>query len=137
MSNADILRGGYEAFARQDIPAVLALFDDAIEWYAPDELPDGGFYRGKAGVSEFFAKLPAHYAELRVEPDRFHESGDRVVVEGHHRGTLTGGAEFEVGFAHVWTLRDGKVLAYREYADTGKLLSLLTPPVATASTTGV
>lgn len=131
MSNADIIRSGYQAFANQDIPAVLALFDDDIEWYAPDELPDGGTFHGPAGVAEFFTNLSKHYSELRVEPDTYHEAGDRVIVEGHHRGTVISGAPFEAGFAHVWTLRGGKAVAFREYADTGKLLSLLSPPVAT------
>lgn len=124
-SPAELIRTGYEAFARQDIPAVLELFDDGIEWYSPDELPGGGTYRGPAGVAEFFGQLPGLYAELRVEPDEFLEAGDRVIVEGHHRGRVASGAEFEVGFAHVWTVRDGKAVAFREYTDTGKLLPLL------------
>ena len=42
----DTLRAGYEAFGRGDIPTVLAIFDDTIEWYSPDELPGGGTFHG-------------------------------------------------------------------------------------------
>src|SRR3954469_25342126 len=106
MTNVDIIRGVYQAFGRGEIDMVLAAFDESMEWYAPDELPDGGTYRGPQGVAQFFAALPTHYEELRVEPDRFLDAGDYVIVEGHHRGTINGTA-FDVGFAHVWTLQDG------------------------------
>lgn len=122
-SNTDILRTGYDAFARGDVPAVLALFDSGIEWYAPDELPGGGTYRGPEEVARFFAGLPEHYQELSVSPQRFLADGDRVAVEGVHRGRI-GGVAFEAGFVHVWTLRDGKATHFREYMDTGKVLPL-------------
>lgn len=123
-TNTDIVRTGYAAFARQDIPAVLAMLDDDIEWYAPDELPAGGHYHGPDGVLEFFGKLVETYTELRVEPDRFlGADDDRVVVEGHHRGRL-GDTPFEIGFVHIWTFRGGSAIAFREYEDSGKLLPL-------------
>jgi ketosteroid isomerase-like protein len=35
VSNTDILRGGYAAFASGDIPKGLAMFHDSIEWTDP------------------------------------------------------------------------------------------------------
>jgi hypothetical protein len=134
ISNADILRSGYDAFARGDIPAVLALFDPAIEWYSPEELPGGGTYRGPDGVARFFTGLPEHYQELLVRPQRFLADGDCVIAEGILSGRI-GGVAFEAGFAHVWTMRAGKATRFREYTDTGKLLPLVTaaaPSVAGA-----
>jgi ketosteroid isomerase-like protein len=122
--NVDLIRGGYEAFARQDIPAVLALFDQNIEWRTPDTLPEGGTVRGPQGVARFFQSLPKLYAELRVQPDEFLDAGDRVVVLGHHRGRAARGA-FEVGFAHAWTLRDGKVTRFVEYTDTAAIAKVI------------
>ena len=37
-SNVDLLRSGYERFNRQDLQAVLELFDENIEWQEPDWL---------------------------------------------------------------------------------------------------
>lgn len=129
--NTDTLRGGYEAFGRGDIAAVLAIFDPGIEWYAPEELPGGGTYRGPEAVAGFFAGLSEHYEELAVLPDRFLDAGDQVVVEGHHRGKING-TPFEIGFAHVWTLSDGRAVRFREYMDTGKLVPLFAAAGATA-----
>ena len=128
-SNVDIVRSGYDAFGRGDIPGVLALFDPSIEWYVQEELPEGGTYRGPEAVGGFFASLPKNYDDLQVQPDQYLDAGDSVIVEGHHRGKINGTA-FEVGFAHVWTLRDGAAVRFREYADSGKLVPLF------ASTTG-
>jgi uncharacterized protein len=122
-ANASIVRQAYDAFSRGDVPAVLAVFDDSIEWYAPDELPDGGTYRGPAEVARFFQSLPEHYEELRVEVDRVLDAGEQVIAEGHHRGRI-GGTDFAVGFAHVWTLANGKATRFREYNDSGKLVPL-------------
>ena len=35
MSNTDILRGAYAAFATGDIPKVLAVLHDTVEWTEP------------------------------------------------------------------------------------------------------
>jgi len=36
--NVSTVRGAYDAFARQDIPAVLTALDPGIVWYSPEEL---------------------------------------------------------------------------------------------------
>jgi uncharacterized protein len=128
-TNVDIVRGGYEAFARGDLPDVMAMLDPGIEWYAPDELPGGGTYRGTEQVAAFLRELPHHYEELSVQPRRFLAADDCVVVEGVHTGRIHGTA-FDAGFAHVWTLREGKATRFREYMDSGRLLRLM---IATAA----
>jgi ketosteroid isomerase-like protein len=120
--DVDALRAGYEAFARQDLPAVFAMFDEDIDWYVPDELPVGGRFHGHDGVMAFFGGL-SRFDEIHVDPDRFLDAGERIVVEGRDHGRLHGQA-YEVGFVHVWTLREGRAVAFREYMDSGKLLPL-------------
>jgi ketosteroid isomerase-like protein len=122
-SGVDAVRAGYGAFARGDIPAVLAMFAETAQWYAPDELPTGGTFHGPAGIAAFFSGLLAHYDELNVQPLRFLDAGERIVVEGHHTGRVSG-TPFDVGFVHVWTLDGGLVVGFREYMDSGKLLPL-------------
>jgi ketosteroid isomerase-like protein len=121
--NTAIVRSAYEAFARQDIPAVLAAFDSSIEWYLPDELPIGGTFHGQEGVLEFFHSLPGYFDELSVEPETFIAADDHVVVVGQHRGRVNG-HPFAIGFAMVWTMHNGKAIRFREYNDSGKLLRI-------------
>jgi uncharacterized protein len=123
-SDVETIRSGYEAFGRQDIPGVLAVFADDIEWTTPESLPVGGTVRGHDGVGGFFQSLPRYYPELRVEPQEFLDAGDTVVVLGHHHGRAAGG-EFHVPFAHVWTMSGGKAKRFREYNDSATLLRVL------------
>ena len=124
MSQQDVetIRGGYEAFARQDIPAVLGLFDPGIEWDVSDALPVGGVHHGHDEVGRFFQSLAETYAELRVEPEDFLDAGEHVVVLGMHRGRGHNGYEFEARFVHVWDMRGGRAVRFREAADTAKIL---------------
>ena len=47
------------------------------------------------------------------------------MVLGTHRMRGHNGVSGEAGFVHVWDVRDGKVVRFREIADTAKLLPLL------------
>src|SRR5689334_899805 len=124
--NTDTIRSGYEAFGRQDIPGVLAVFAEDIEWVPAASLPNPGVYRGHDGVTGFFATLPETYGELRVEPDEYLDAeGDRVVVTGHHRGHGPSGTEFEADFVHIWTVRDGKAATFVEVTDSAAITPAL------------
>ncbi|MGN6761548.1 MAG: nuclear transport factor 2 family protein [Leifsonia sp.] len=125
--NADIARAGYAAFAAGDIPTVLGLFADDLVWTTPDSVPFGGVYSGPQGAAEFFTKLPQNFAELRVEPQRFIEAGDTVVVPGRHRGRTVAGNAFDVPFVHVWSYRNGKVTAFTEVMDSAPVVAALAP----------
>jgi hypothetical protein len=55
----DIVRDVYDAFARQDLDAVLELVDPAIVVTQDPALPWGGHYVGREGFGEFaVARLP-------------------------------------------------------------------------------
>jgi len=123
--NVDLVRGGYAAFAAGDIPAVLALFADDLVWTTLDSVPTGGVYRGPQGAGEFFAKLSLYYAELHVEPERFVDAGDSVVVQGRHRGRTLSGNAFDVPWMHLWTLREGKATSFTEVFDTAPIAQAL------------
>ena len=123
--NVDLIRGGYAAFAAGDIPAVLALFDDELVWSTLDSVPGGGVYRGPQGAGEFFGKLPLNYGELSVEPERFTDAGNSVVVQGRHRGRTVSGNAFDVPWMHLWTLRDGKATSFTEVYDTAPVVRAL------------
>jgi ketosteroid isomerase-like protein len=125
VDNVAVIRSGYEAFARGDVPSVLGLFDAGIKWYAPDSVRFGGHYTGPAEVAEFFSKLPENYAELHVEPSAFVDRADTVVAMGHHRGRSAAGVTFDIPWVHVWTLSKGKATSFTEYFDTVKMNTAL------------
>ena len=117
ITNLDIVRLGYEAFAAQNPGPVLQYLDSEIEWYVPREMPYGGTFHGPDGVLQMLGGVAAHFAEQKVVPEQFHDAGDTVIVEGRHLGRVRDGREFESGFATVFTLREQKVVRVREYFD--------------------
>jgi ketosteroid isomerase-like protein len=136
--NADLARSGYAAFGAGDIPAVLGMFADDLVWSTPASIPFGGIYRGPQGAGEFFTKLPQNFAELRVEPERYIESGDTVVVHGRHRGRTVSGNSFDgVAWVHIWTFRDGKATSFTEVMDTAPIAQALGVAVPARSPAGV
>jgi len=123
--DAITVRGAYDAYARQDMPAVLATMDPGITWFCPEELPFGGHFAGVAEVVGYLQTMVSAFDSIEVTADRVLSAGpDRVVVEGRSSVVLDG-ASLEIGFVDMVTMRDGKIVNLREYQDTGKLLRLL------------
>ena len=117
--DVETMRDAYEAFNRADIPGVLAAFDEQIEWHEPGggNAP-GGTYRGAASVAaDVFAAVPANFDEFRAEPERFIDAGDHVAVVGTFRGRGKGGQGLEAPFVHVWEMRGGKAVRFRNHVE--------------------
>jgi ketosteroid isomerase-like protein len=125
MSSRDPVAALYTAFARRDLPAVLALADQEIVVAQTELLPWGGTYHGHEGLKAFTAAL-LDRVDSQVEVEEFVEAGDQVVAIGRTRGTVRGtGTAFDVRVAHVWTLRDGKAVLFEAYIDTPAMLRAL------------
>jgi ketosteroid isomerase-like protein len=111
-TNSAVVQQGYEAFGRGDIPAVLDLLTEDVEWtmQGPSVLPFAGTFRGREGIAEFFSLLGETLEFEQFEPRKFVAQGDTVVVLGYERDVVKPtGRGFEQEWAHVYTLRDGKI----------------------------
>ena len=117
----DLVSGAYEAFGRGDIPAILGRLAPSIHWRVPEAVPHGGEFDGPEGVGQFFAGIGERWDDLAVETDAPIGDGGRIVVTGHARGHLRGGQAAGYGFAHVWTIADGRATAFDEYVDPGEM----------------
>jgi ketosteroid isomerase-like protein len=129
MSVLEIVRRSYEAFAQDDLDAVLADMDPEIEWEQAQGLPHGGHYRGVDEVRRnIFDPLDRDWwSEFSADPDEFIDGGDQVVVLGRYRGVAKGtGARLDVPFVHVWTVQDGRAVRFRQFLDTAGWNAALT-----------
>ena len=115
-----VLRDLYSAFARGDIPAVLAGLDPQIVWTETAGGPFAGTYTGPDAVLEnVFGRLGAEWDEFAVQPDAYVCDGDAAVVTGTYRGTCRAtGRALEARFAHAWQLRDGRAARFEQITDT-------------------
>ena len=117
--NVEIVQRFYEAFNRTGRPE-LDLLDPEIVWYQPDEIGGGkGSYHGHEGVLSAVGEMQATFHHFEAVPEEFIEAGgDRVLVLARHGGVGRGsGARVDAPVAHVFTLRDGKVIEWRAYLD--------------------
>jgi ketosteroid isomerase-like protein len=120
-SNLDIVKKGYECFGNGDIPGLLELFADDIEWTLPEVqgAPHGGARRGKEAVTEFFTLLNEAEEITHFEPSEFIAEGDRIVVLGSVKATARStGRSYETDWVHVFRVTDGKVASFREHFNT-------------------
>lgn len=57
-----------------------------------------------------------------MEIDELLDAGDHVVGVGQANGKLSDGDSAGYGFSHVFTMNDGKIAGFREYADPDEAL---------------
>ncbi len=131
MSNLDQARTAYEAFGSGNLEQLKEGFAEDAEWVTSDELPLGGVTRGRDEILGNFAQIPNYWSEFSVEPERFLDCGDAVVVTGTQRATGESGS-FESPFMHLLEYRDGKVVRGEFHGDTAKALKALGSATATA-----
>ncbi len=127
MNNVNLIKNLYQAFAAGDIPAVLQSFDENIEWTEAEGFPYGGTYRGgEAILDNVFMKLATEWNDFKAEPDEFLDAGERIVALGNYSGSYkTTVKSMNVPFAHVWALKDGKIIKFVQYTDTLKVSEVL------------
>ena len=126
--NIELVRRGYEAFGRGDITELLTLFDENIVWSSPgpSEVPTAGTRRGKQEVAQFFQAVDSLFEMQRFEPEAFIADGDRVVVLGSETARVKAtGKVLEQTWAHAFTVKDEKVVAFQEYIDHSAVVAEL------------
>jgi len=120
--NAATIRGIYDAFLRGDITAVVSAMDQQIEWNEAEHItywPGTPFVGPHEVLTGVFARLPQDFEHFRIEIGRMVVAGDTVLVEARYKATAKAtGKSLDAQVAHVWDLRDGKVVRFQQYSDT-------------------
>lgn len=109
----------YAAFNRGDTEAVLNAWTDDVTWIDLEGDPAAGTHHGPNEVLEnVFGTIPDTLDRFEAVPDRFIDNGDTVVVEGNFMIITESGRNYEIPFAHVCELQDGKLHQFTTYTDT-------------------
>jgi uncharacterized protein len=117
----DVVQQGYAAFGCQDIPALLKLVADEVDWkeICPASLPYSGLRRSPAEVGEFFAAIGQVEDITVFEPTEFIEAGENVTVLGYLEGlALDTNQKFQTEWVHVFTVQNGKITRWRGFTNT-------------------
>jgi ketosteroid isomerase-like protein len=117
-----LIRRAFHALDQRDLEALTELADEAVEILTVTGALSGRTepYRGHAGLAQYIDDLASTWRRLELHPQQFHAlDEERVLVLGrvrawHERGFL------DSSNAWLWTIRDGRVIAARVYADPGE-----------------
>jgi ketosteroid isomerase-like protein len=125
-ANLDLVQRAYEAWNRGDLEETFDLLNPDVEVSTPRGFPEAGTYRGRDAVRQWMEEqlFPA-FEHVRVEPERFLDAGEQVVVFVRYfgRGKASGiEVRGSIVDAHVVTVRDGKVQMLQMYQGTREAL---------------
>ena len=116
-----IVQQAYEAFGRGDVPAILNLIADDVDWefVGSENLPYAGRRRNRKEVADFFAAV-SRIVDVHVfEPREFIEADEHVTVLGWETTTARDThTKFESAWVHVFTVKNGKVTRWRGFYNT-------------------
>jgi ketosteroid isomerase-like protein len=109
---------------RGDPDGLFVVLDPAVEVHPlTGAMLEGVSYRGQEGMRRWLEDVAEYWESMWVEPDRFLDAGEAVVVLGRVRGRgKKGGVEIEAPAAWVCRQRDGRVSYLRFYLDPSQAL---------------
>jgi ketosteroid isomerase-like protein len=114
--DVEVVEAIYERWQRGD-PA-SELLDPEIEWSTPH--PDASRIHGREEVLAFLRRFVGTFWDYRIQLEEVRDLGDhRVQARFSESGRGKGsGVETHLSATGVWTIRDGRAIAFR--ADTDR-----------------
>ena len=119
--NVAVVRSAYENFRGGDITGILNSLTDEVDWRLPEieGVPFSGGRTGRESVGGFFSLLAESQETVSFEPREFVAQGDKVIALGTYRWRVKkNGREYGGDWAHVFTVRDGKIAGFHEFMDS-------------------
>jgi uncharacterized protein len=122
--NVDLVRPIYEEWGRGNWRPRFDVYHPNMEWGWSDEFPElAGVYEDHEDPNPRLLAWLSGWEHWRAEADEFLEFGDHVVVLATYHGRGRGsGVEVSQEGAHVYELRDGKVVRLEIFATRAKAL---------------
>ncbi len=116
----EVVRRMYAALRASDREAYRVLTHPGIEWHFAEGFPHGGVRVGQAAVFDgVFPALMRDFSEWDIEVDELIAAGETVVGLGRYRARArTSGVGLVAAFAHVFRVRDGRIVRVQQFTDT-------------------
>lgn len=129
MTNREISKQLYSAFATGDRATVLTLLHPDIVWIQNEGFPHGGTHTGTTAVLEdVLAPLRGEWSAWRAEVTEWLDAGEAVIALGEYRGThAVTGRSMRAAFAHVLRIDSGRIIRFQQFADTHQVHTALPP----------
>jgi len=118
-ANIEVIERMYDAWNSGDVPALLDVCDAEVEVRpALGPMLSATVYYGHEGVAAWYTETYEPWAELRAEPQRYVDAGERTVVVVELHARVAGGqVDVDAEIAHVVTVRGGRIARLEGYED--------------------
>lgn len=116
--NVQVVQDCYDAYANKDINRFFGCMKPDIDWELTDVpgLDFTGKRKGCDQIAEYFVQFDSKLTVRAFTPKEYIAQGDKVVVLGHSAWTAkVTNVDLDSDWVHVFTVKDGKIAAFREY----------------------
>jgi len=114
--NVELVRTIYRLWS--EYASARHLIDRELEYVNPSYAVESGTRYGRSTLG----KIREVYPDFVVEPERFVDAGEDVVVIGIARGKSASGVEAQWRQGYVWTIRNGRAVRFRWFNDPKEAL---------------
>jgi len=126
MNNTETIKKFYNAFQNNDEEKIIQFCDERTEWITLEGMPHGGKYVGvKSIFQNYFPNMLKNFKEFHVDPKKYFESGDHVIVIGEYEGISKKDKKFNAPFSHIYQIENNKIIKFEQFTDTKKIQDTL------------
>ncbi len=121
MTNLEIIKSTYEGKTSEENGKNLAKYvAKDISWTEAKGFPYAGTYIGLENVTKnVFSRLGSEWIGYKFTPEDYVASEDKVIAYGTYTGIYKKtNKSFEARVAHVWKLKDGKIISFEQIVDS-------------------
>jgi uncharacterized protein len=121
--NLEVVRRVYDALNHSDWEAAFEAAEPDVELVPPDRSPASAPVRGVEEVRAWAADQQQTVGDLSIEVEELIGADQSIVALIRLRVRPHGAdADFELRIAHLWTLRDGKLVRCEVFPEREKAL---------------
>ena len=121
MTNLEIIKSTYEGKTSEENGKNLDKYAaEDISWTEAKGFPYAGTYIGLENITKnVFSRLGIEWIDYKFTPEDYIASDDKVVAYGTYTGTYKQtGKSFEARVAHVWKLKNSKIVSFEQFVDS-------------------
>jgi ketosteroid isomerase-like protein len=127
--NSALVRSLYDSFGRGGLKSIFDRLDPSIDWIystTTSAIPRGGRHSGVEGAASFIKALTSSLDFEVFEPRQFIAAGDNVTILGRTLALVKStGKKFDSEWAHVFTIKGGKIERFQEFYDTAAIVDAI------------
>jgi len=128
MTNLEIVKELYRCFKEKDDDGFKEICDQNLEWRQNPGFPNGKtIYGADAVIEHVFKGNRSVWENFKFNIEEFLDAGDSIMVigqyEGRHHKTQK---EMKTQAAHVYSIKNSKIVRFRMFADTKTMWDAMT-----------